>query len=52
MGVLPQNGANIRILYSDDLTVQVIFFGHGDKTGEVVVNDEATYAGKPLKAKL
>lgn len=37
----------------DDLTVQVIFFGHGEKTGEVVVNKEATASVKPdLKAKL
>jgi pyruvate dehydrogenase phosphatase len=28
--------------YRDDLTVQVIFFGNGVKTGEVVVNEEAT----------
>ncbi|KAJ9141818.1 Protein phosphatase 2C [Pleurostoma richardsiae] len=38
--------------YRDDLTVQVIFFGHGDKTGEVVVNKEATAPPKPVKAKL
>ncbi|KAK9785191.1 putative PPM-type phosphatase domain-containing protein [Seiridium cardinale] len=28
--------------YRDDLTVQVIFFGDGQKTGEVLVNQEAT----------
>ncbi|KAI1431538.1 protein phosphatase 2C [Xylaria sp. CBS 124048] len=28
--------------YRDDLTVQVIFFGNGPKTGEVLVNQEAT----------
>ncbi|CAM1503925.1 Fc.00g015160.m01.CDS01 [Cosmosporella sp. VM-42] len=28
--------------YRDDLTVQVIFFGHGEKTGEVTVNRDAT----------
>lgn len=36
---------------SDDLTVQVIFFGNGEKTGEVVLNLEAS-ANEPLKAKL
>ncbi|RWA13673.1 hypothetical protein EKO27_g1379 [Xylaria grammica] len=28
--------------YRDDLTVQVIFFGNGQKTGEVLVNQEAS----------
>ncbi|KOS20578.1 Protein phosphatase 2C -like protein [Escovopsis weberi] len=37
--------------YRDDLTVQVIFFGHGEKTGEVTVNLEATAPLEP-KAKL
>ncbi|KAH0431306.1 protein phosphatase 2c [Colletotrichum camelliae] len=37
--------------YRDDLTVQVIFFGHGEKTGEVNLNEEAT-AQQPMKAKL
>ena len=37
--------------YRDDLTVQVIFFGDGEKTGEVVVNQDAT-AGGPVKPKL
>ncbi|KAM5351942.1 hypothetical protein ACJ41O_004665 [Fusarium nematophilum] len=37
--------------YRDDLTVQVIFFGHGEKTGEVTVNLEAT-AGEGIRAKL
>ncbi|KAF3799595.1 [Pyruvate dehydrogenase [acetyl-transferring]]-phosphatase 1 [Colletotrichum gloeosporioides] len=37
--------------YRDDLTVQVIFFGHGEKTGEVNLNEEAT-AQQLLKAKL
>jgi pyruvate dehydrogenase phosphatase len=32
--------------YRDDLTVQVIFFGYGDKTGDVVVNREATAESK------
>jgi pyruvate dehydrogenase phosphatase len=38
--------------YRDDLTVQVIFFGNGEKTGEVVVNVDATAPEKPVKAKL
>ncbi|KAK4228373.1 hypothetical protein QBC38DRAFT_475109 [Podospora fimiseda] len=40
--------------YRDDLTVQVIFFGNGEHTGEVVVNKEATAADveKAAKAKL
>lgn len=40
--------------YRDDLTVQVIFFGNGQKTGEVLVNQEATTAppNSPIKAKL
>ncbi|KAB5585858.1 protein phosphatase 2C [Coniochaeta sp. 2T2.1] len=40
--------------WRDDLTVQVIFFGYGEKTGEVVVNKEATTLVKPaaVKAKL
>jgi pyruvate dehydrogenase phosphatase len=37
--------------YRDDLTVQVIFFGNGHSTGEVVPNQEAT-ADLPPKAKL
>jgi pyruvate dehydrogenase phosphatase len=41
----------LLIILSDDLTVQVIFFGHGEKTGEVTVNLEAT-AGEGVKAKL
>jgi len=42
--------------YRDDLTVQVIFFGHGEKTGEIVLNPEATQGGDQrssvVKAKL
>ncbi|KAF4984670.1 hypothetical protein FZEAL_186 [Fusarium zealandicum] len=37
--------------YRDDLTVQVIFFGHGEKTGEVTLNLEAT-ASEGVRAKL
>ncbi|KAI9852868.1 MAG: hypothetical protein M1838_004427 [Thelocarpon superellum] len=41
--------------YRDDLTVEVIFFGEGDKSGNVVVNREASASssgGDPIKAKL
>lgn len=38
--------------YRDDLTVQVIFFGNGEKTGEITVNMEATAGTKAPKAKL
>jgi pyruvate dehydrogenase phosphatase len=38
--------------YRDDLTVQVIFFGNGEKTGEVTVNHEATENMGAPKAKL
>ncbi|KXX75204.1 [Pyruvate dehydrogenase [acetyl-transferring]]-phosphatase 1, mitochondrial [Madurella mycetomatis] len=38
--------------YRDDLTVQVIFFGNGEKTGEVVINTDATAPPKPIMAKL
>ncbi|CAJ2511178.1 Uu.00g068030.m01.CDS01 [Anthostomella pinea] len=39
--------------YRDDLTVQVIFFGNGQKTGEVLVNEEASSPPKSaFKAKL
>ncbi|KAJ4158501.1 uncharacterized protein LMH87_009024 [Akanthomyces muscarius] len=38
--------------YRDDLTVQVIFFGNGPKTGEVSVNHEATANNGAPKPKL
>jgi pyruvate dehydrogenase phosphatase len=40
--------------HSDDLTVQVIFFGYGEKTGEILMNQEATApaAEAELRAKL
>ncbi|KAI1330647.1 protein phosphatase 2C [Xylariaceae sp. FL0255] len=39
--------------YRDDLTVQVIFFGNGQKTGEVLVNQEASNPTQtPVKAML
>lgn len=38
--------------YRDDLTVQVIFFGNGEKTGEVSVNHEATAGNETPKPKL
>lgn len=37
----------------DDLTVQVIFFGNGPKTGTILVNEEASNAPQSaIKAKL
>ncbi|KAI3320720.1 protein phosphatase 2C [Xylariaceae sp. AK1471] len=39
--------------YRDDLTVQVVFFGNGQKTGEVLVNEEASSPPlSPIQAKL
>ena len=38
--------------FSDDLTVQVIFFGNGEKTGEVSLNLDASAPEPELKAKL
>ncbi|PFH59085.1 hypothetical protein XA68_12825 [Ophiocordyceps unilateralis] len=38
--------------YRDDLTVQVIFFGNGAKTGEVTLNLDATTEPDPPKAEL
>jgi pyruvate dehydrogenase phosphatase len=44
------------ILPRDDLTVEVIFFGEGEATGNVTMNMEATASAPPanveLKAKL
>jgi len=41
------------VFFSDDLTVEVIFFGNGEKGGDVVVNKEASAAsGSDIKAKL
>jgi pyruvate dehydrogenase phosphatase len=36
----------------DDLTVEVIFFGNGDKSGDVVLNKEASASAQDAKAKL
>ena len=36
----------------DDLTVEVIFFGEGDKSGNVVQNTEASASAADIKAKL
>ena len=36
----------------DDLTVEVIFFGEGEKSGDVVLNTEASAPGLGVKAKL
>ncbi|KAI1179891.1 protein phosphatase 2C [Nemania sp. FL0916] len=39
--------------YRDDLTVQVIFFGNGQKTGEVTINKEASnMPASPIRPKL
>ncbi|RFU34057.1 hypothetical protein B7463_g2291, partial [Scytalidium lignicola] len=38
--------------YRDDLTVEVIFFGNGNKTGDVVLNRDASAAANDVKAKL
>jgi pyruvate dehydrogenase phosphatase len=40
--------------FRDDLTVEVIFFGEGEATGNVVINEEATAlsSNNELKAKL
>ncbi|KAI9801242.1 MAG: hypothetical protein M1833_002812 [Piccolia ochrophora] len=38
--------------WRDDLTVEVIFFGEGNESGNVVPNTEASAPEKPLKAKL
>jgi pyruvate dehydrogenase phosphatase len=42
----------VLIVPSDDLTVEVIFFGNSDKSGDVVVNKEASASAKDIKAKL
>ncbi|KAF2100962.1 protein serine/threonine phosphatase 2C [Rhizodiscina lignyota] len=38
--------------YRDDLTVEVIFFGEGDNSNTVVLNQEASAASADVKAKL
>ncbi|PBP24986.1 pyruvate dehydrogenase phosphatase [Diplocarpon rosae] len=38
--------------YRDDLTVQVIFFGDSDKSGDVVINKEASASVSDVKAKI
>lgn len=38
--------------YRDDLTVEVIFFGNSDKSGDVVLNKEASATAADVKAKL
>jgi pyruvate dehydrogenase phosphatase len=40
------------ICYSDDLTVEVIFFGDEKGTGNVILNDEASAAAKEPRPKL
>lgn len=40
-------------VYRDDLTVQVVFFGDGPKTGAVLVNEEASSVPQSaIKARL
>ena len=49
----PHFRARMRLTFSrDDLTVEVIFFGTSDKSGDVVVNKEASATAKDIKAKL
>lgn len=36
----------------DDLTVEVIFFGESDHSGNVVLNPEASASGANIKARL
>lgn len=43
---------SVLTIHSDDLTVEVIFFGNSDKSGDVVVNKEASASAKDIKAKL
>jgi pyruvate dehydrogenase phosphatase len=38
--------------FSDDLTVEVIFFGDGEATGTVKLNKEASAAAQDIKPKL
>jgi len=40
------------VVHSDDLTVEVIFFGNGEKTGDVKINEEASANIKDVKPKL
>ena len=46
------NSMIVNQTFRDDLTVEVIFFGEGDKSGDVVLNAEATAPGLGAKAKL
>ncbi|TEY44002.1 hypothetical protein BOTCAL_0356g00030 [Botryotinia calthae] len=38
--------------YRDDLTVEVIFFGNGPKSGDIIVNKEASASANNVKTKL
>lgn len=42
----------ISLRNRDDLTVEVIFFGEGDNSGDVVRNPDASASNIGLKAKL
>jgi pyruvate dehydrogenase phosphatase len=41
----------LNSFYRDDLTVEVVFFGEGDKSGNVEVNEEATASRQSSKEK-
>lgn len=43
---------SLTLHYRDDLTVEVIFFGNSDKSGDVVLNKEASASAAEPKAKL
>ena len=48
----PSDISPTHISSRDDLTVEVIFFGESDKSGDVVLNAEASAPGLGIKAKL
>jgi pyruvate dehydrogenase phosphatase len=40
------------LIFRDDLTVEVIFFGNGEENGSVILNKDASAPRNELKAKL
>lgn len=46
------NEVETKFSCRDDLTVEVIFFGESDQSGNVVLNPEASASDKAMKAKL
>ena len=46
------SGMALANYFRDDLTVEVIFFGEGDRSGNVVQNTEASASNADAKAKL